>query len=112
MAARSPGLTSEEFSERWKAHAGTAGATPIPERARGLAYAQNHPLLPQPSSEGGQGFGYRICAYDAVNEVWFDDPERLRERVRWLAENLPDEGEDRLFGARHSIAVEETVLLG
>ena len=46
-----PGLTPAEFAERWRAHAGTAPtagdgpAVAIPERYRGTAYVQDHPVL-------------------------------------------------------------------
>lgn len=69
VAIRAAGLTREEFARRWRAHAGTAGGTPIPDAARGQAYAQNH-VLSGP--------------VDAVNEVWFDDPAALRARAAWF----------------------------
>lgn len=101
LARRAAGLTPTEFAERWKAHAGTAGTTPIPDVARGAAYAQNHPV---PAT--GEP------TYDAINEVWFDDLDALRTRHRWLTETLGSESEptDDLFGARTLLLVEEEVL--
>jgi hypothetical protein len=86
LATRAPGLTPEEFSTRWRSHAGTAGGVPIPDAAKGLAYVQNHPTP------------LGAWPYDAVNEVWFDDPDALQQRVDWFAAN--DVGRpDDLFGA-------------
>lgn len=73
LAARAPDLTAEEFSERWRRHAGSVGTTPIPEVARGQAYVQDHPL---PGD----------WAYDAVTEVWFDDEAGLRARIAFFDE--------------------------
>ena len=73
---------------------------------RGLAYVQNHPLEDStlPGSAGGSD-----ASWDAVNEVWFDDVESLEQRVRWMAENVSEQG-DPLFGARNLFAVREDVL--
>lgn len=96
LAARAPGLTAEEFSERWRGRAGKVGATPIPEVAKGQAYAQNHPLPGE-------------WAYDAVNEVWFDDEPDLRARIAFFAE-LGDDAEDDLVGEHRFVAVREELL--
>lgn len=95
LARRADGLDLPTFLDRWRTHAGTAGGTPIPDEARGLAYAQNHPL-----AEG---------AYDAVNEVWFDDLDSLRRRVDWFAANGVGAPDD-LFGASTFLALREEVL--
>lgn len=71
-ARRSPGLTPEEFSARWRAEAGRLGAEAIPDGVRGLAYVQNHPVAG------------RDWPVDAVNEVWFDDVDDLRRRAEWF----------------------------
>lgn len=73
LAARAPGLTPEAFSQRWRDRAGSVGATPIPEVAKGQAYVQNHPLPGE-------------WAYDAVNEVYFDDIAHLRARIAFFDE--------------------------
>ena len=103
LARRADGLSPAEFAERWQAHAGTAGATTIPDEMRGQAYAQNHPA---PDAD-------RVI-YDAVNEVWFDDLDLLRARHRWLTETVgstsDDDSTDDLFGERHLLIVEEQVL--
>lgn len=97
LARRATGLTAEDFSARWRSHAGTVGATPIPEVARGRAYVQDHSLA-------GNG------PYDAISEVWFDDIDALRTRVAWMAEALAIDPPDDLFGERHLVAMQEVVL--
>lgn len=92
LAVRAGGLTRAEFSRRWRAHAGTAGGTPIPDPARGLAYVQNHVVSGD---------------LDAVNEVWFDDLDGLRARVAWFADNPVRPG--ALFGESRFVSVREIV---
>jgi hypothetical protein len=93
LARRHPDLSQEELSRRWRSHAGTAGTLVIPDVARGQAYAQDHPVRPGP--------------YDAVNEVWFDDPADLRARVEWFAAPRPP---DELFAESWLLAVREEVV--
>jgi hypothetical protein len=100
VARRAPGLTPAEFSARWQRRAGRVGATPIPEVARGCAYAQNHPL-PRPGGD---------WRYDAVNEVWFDDEDALRTRIAWLDEAVGRGDDDDLVGEASFLAVREDVL--
>lgn len=95
VAQRADGLTPAEFQARWRDRAGTVGATPIPDEAKGLAYVQNHPV---PGA----------WAYDAVNEVWFDDEASLAVRVRWFAEHLAGQ-EDDLVGQHRFLRVVEEV---
>jgi hypothetical protein len=106
VALRSADLTSEEFSQRWRSHAGrvggsTAPATVIPDAARGLAYVQDHPR-PRPSGE---------WAYDALNEVWFDDLDGLRARLDWFGANPPVLPDD-LFRASWFLAAREELVAG
>jgi hypothetical protein len=107
VARRAAHLTPAVFSQRWQeragrvVRAGETGATAIPDEARGLAYVQNHPLH---RAEGE-------WAYDAINEVYFDDEAGLRRRVRWFAENLGGAGEDDLVGDRSFLSASEEVLL-
>lgn len=107
VARRAEGLTAPQFSERWRSRAGTvqvpgaAGATMIPEEARGLAYVQNHPLV-RPEGE---------WAYDAVNEVYFDTEAGLARRIAWFDETLGGGTEDDLV-AEHSFLVAREVVLG
>jgi hypothetical protein len=101
LATRADGLTREEFSRRWRAHAGTAGGVRIPDEARGLAYVQNHVV-----SGDYNGAGLDAVNFDAVNEVYFDDLARLRQRVGWFAAN-PVAGP--LFGSSRFVCVRETV---
>jgi len=79
LARRAADLTPAEFCARWRTRSGRIGgavAVTIPERARGLAYVQNHPL---PSDvEWG---------YDAINEVYFDDLEQLRARLDFFQQH-------------------------
>lgn len=104
VAVRAPDLTPEEFAARWKAHAGTVGrpgavALEIPDAARGKAYVQNHPVR---SAEP---------AYDAVNEVYFDDVTGLRTRIEWFRSNVPGAPGD-LFERAWFLAAREVVLTG
>lgn len=74
LARRAAGLSPAEFSARWRGKQGTVGAAiSIPEEARGRAYVQNHPLACR-----------REWAYDAVNEVYFDDLDALRARIAFF----------------------------
>lgn len=100
IARRAEGLTPAEFSDRWRDRAGRVGTVPIPERARGLAYVQNHPL---PEDRAG-------WAYDAVNEVYFDDLQGLRTRIAWFAEHFDRAGEADLIGESWFVAVREEAL--
>jgi hypothetical protein len=92
IALRASELTPEEFSQRWRSRAGqiarpgSAELTAIPDDARGRAYVQNHPL---PRAAGD-------WAYDALNEVYFDDVESLRTRIDWFRANLLDRPEEGL----------------
>jgi hypothetical protein len=99
LARRVPGLTQQEFFDRWQSRAGSVGTVPIPPEARGAAYVQNHPL-PRADSD---------WPYDAVNEVYFDDLAGLRTRISWFAANLGD-NEDDLFQEPRFIAVREETL--
>jgi hypothetical protein len=99
LATRADGLTREEFSRRWRAHAGTASGVRIPDEARGLAYVQNHVVAG----------AYDTVNFDAVNEVYFDDRAGLRQRVDWFAANPVA---DPLFGSSRFVCVRETVCGG
>lgn len=100
LARRAAGLSQETFSQRWRNHAGSLGTSPIPDRARGVAYVQHHPV-PAPTADP---------AYDAVNEVYFDSLEGLRERIEWLAANLrPDATADLFRGSWFLAGTEQTV---
>ena len=72
----------------------------IPEDARGLAYVQNHPR-PRPEGE---------WAYDALNEVYFDDLDSLRTRIEWFREHLLDQEDDLVRENWFIVAREEVVL--
>ncbi|GGV34496.1 hypothetical protein GCM10010182_68140 [Actinomadura cremea] len=106
LAVRAGHLTPAEFSERWRGHAGrarpagAAEATAIPDGVRGSAYVQNHPR-PRTSGE---------WAYDAVNEVYFDDLAGLRARVGWFRDTGAGRGGDDLFGRSWFLAVREEVV--
>jgi hypothetical protein len=102
IAKRAAGLGPAEFSEKWKSRAGSVRrgdgpAVVIPDSARGLAYVQNHP---RPPAAGD-------WAYDAVNEVYFDDEESLQGRVDWFAANLAGGTEDDLVSESSFLAVRE-----
>jgi hypothetical protein len=105
IARRARDLSPAEFSDRWRSHAGRLGSsgTPalvIPEVARGEAYVQNHPR-PRPVGD---------WAYDAVNEVYFDDAGSLRARVDWFRANF-DPAEDDLVRASWFVVAREEVLV-
>jgi hypothetical protein len=72
---RNPRLTPEEFSARWRSHAGRLGGERIPDDVRGLAYVQNHPLL----------VAGRTWPLDAVNEVYVEQLDDLLRRHAYLA---------------------------
>jgi hypothetical protein len=107
IARRAANLTQKEFSALWKHRAGVirrpgeADAIVIPEEARGRAYVQNHP---RPIATGD-------WAYDAFNEVYFDDLDGLRLRVDWFKENLRGVGEEDLVRESWFMAAREEVIL-
>lgn len=105
LAVRVPGLSPAEATARWRAQAGQVGGsggkapTPIPEEIRGRAYVQNHPV----SRAGG------AWAYDAVNEVYFDDRQGLDRRVAWFAAHAALVADDGIFGRSWFLATCETL---
>jgi hypothetical protein len=106
LARRAAGLSREEFSARWSAHAGQVGGTPIPEPVKGLAYVQNHPLA---TTQDGEP------PYDAVNEVYFTDLDGLRTRVEWFADSVAAGGTggghaDDLVAENWFLAIREDLL--
>jgi hypothetical protein len=108
LARRAAGLTPAEFSARWRGHAGRATraaddrAVEIPRDVLGVAYVQDHPL----PREGVD------WAYDAVNEVYFEDLDGLRRREQWFDDNLDSDGRgDDIFGQRWFLSAREEVLL-
>jgi len=107
IAQRADGLSPVEFSERWRAQAGTIGRSAtevlrIPNEARGNAYVQNHPRA-RVSGES---------AYDACNEVYFEDLDGLRRRIEWLDRALADGMQDPLVKENWFLAVREAVVIG
>jgi hypothetical protein len=105
VALRAAGLTHEEFSDRWKNRAGRIRQSEgvelvIPDEARGRAYVQNHPRAG------------RDWAYDAINEVYFEDLDALRLRVDWFDQNLGNDAEEDLVRQSQFMAVREAVFLG
>jgi hypothetical protein len=83
---RHPSLTAAEFSARWRGEGGRLGGEQIPETVRGLAYVQNHPVL----LDGHE------WPLDAVNEVYFEDLDALRQRRDWFAARRPRTKKERL----------------
>jgi hypothetical protein len=108
IAHRATGLSPAEFSELWRSRAGmirrsgSSQAMPIPEVARGNAYVQNHPI-PRAAGE---------WAYDAFNEVYFDELDALRRRSEWFAETLGSGTEDDLVSQNWFLVASEEVLIG
>jgi hypothetical protein len=97
LATRAEGLTLVQFLDRWRSRAGQVGAAPIPDAFRGLAYIQNHPLI-----EAG-----RQWAYDAINEVYFDDADSLLARIAYFERELTGGAESDLVRANWFLAVSE-----
>jgi hypothetical protein len=101
LARRVPELDPAELSQRWREHAGRLDETRvIPEDVRGSAYVQDHPRR---RAEGE-------WAYDAVNEVWFDDLEGLQRRVEWFGREASEPLEGGLFSASWFLAGREAVV--
>ncbi|HEX9030986.1 MAG TPA: hypothetical protein VF834_04020 [Streptosporangiaceae bacterium] len=107
IALRATGLTPGEFAQRWRSRPGqirrpgAAEVTIIPDDARGHAYVQNYP---RPLAAGE-------WAYDALNEVYFDDVASLRTRIEWFSENLAGQAEEDLVRQSWFIAAREEVVL-
>jgi hypothetical protein len=97
IARRADGLTLSQFLDLWRSRAGKIGAAPIPEAFRGLAYVQNHP----------RAMAGRDWAYDAINEVYFDDVDGLLARIAYFERELTDRSEDDLISANWFLAVRE-----
>jgi hypothetical protein len=97
IATRANGLTLQQFLDLWRSRAGKIGAAPIPEAYRGLAYVQNHP----------RAMDGRDWAYDAINEVYFDDVKSLRARIAYFDRELTDTAESDLVSANWFLAVRE-----
>jgi hypothetical protein len=97
LATRADGLTLPQFLDRWRTRAGTVGAAPIPDAYRGLAYVQNHPLAD----------GDRDWAYDAINEVYFDDADSLLARIAYFERELAGGADSDLVSANWFLAVSE-----
>jgi hypothetical protein len=91
IAKRADGLTLPQFFDLWRSRAGKIGAAPIPEAFRGLAYTQNHPRI----------MAGRDWAYDAINEVYFDEVDSLLARIAYF------EREADLVSANWFLAVRE-----
>jgi hypothetical protein len=107
IALRASGLTPAEFSRAWHGRAGqlrrpgAAAVTVIPDEARGHAYVQNHP---RPRTAGE-------WAYDALNEVYFDDAPGLRTRIEWFRDNVAGQAGEDLVRQSWFIAAREQAVL-
>jgi len=97
IANRAAGLTLPQFLDLWRSRAGQLGAAPIPEAFRGLAYVQNHPLV-----EPG-----RDWAFDAINEVYFEEIDDLLARIAYFERELAGPSEDDLVSVNWFLAVRE-----
>jgi len=70
IASKLPGLTFDEFFDRWATHHG-----PLAAQVPGLRrYVQNHGLL--------EAYAGRRQTHDGWSEVWFDDLASLQAAVR------------------------------
>jgi hypothetical protein len=99
LARRANGLTLAQFLDRWQGRAGKVGTAVIPDEARGLAYVQNHPLRSRDD-----------WAYDAINEVYFDELDGLRTRIAYFENTLGGQSEEDLVSENWFLAVREEVL--
>jgi hypothetical protein len=97
IATRADGLTLPRFLERWRGRTGPAGAAAIPDAFRSLAHVQNHPLV----DDG------REWAYDAINEVYVDDADRLLALIAYLERALAGGADSDLVRASWFVAVSE-----
>jgi hypothetical protein len=97
IAIRADGLTLPQFLERWRGRAGPVGAAPVPDAYRGLAYVQNHPLVDDD----------RDWAYDAIDEVYFDDSDSLLACIAYFERELAGGAENDLVRANWFLAVSE-----
>lgn len=59
---------------------------------------QNHPLLTG------------TWAYDAVNEVYFDDIDALKKRIAWFQDNMEQSAQAELFSRSWFLAAREETL--
>jgi len=100
IARRADSLTLPQFLDLWRSRAGKIGATPIPAALRGLAYIQNHPRV----------MAGRDSAYDAINEVYFDDADSLLARMAYFERELAGGGENDLVAANWFLAVREELI--
>ena len=97
IATRADGLTLPQFLERWRGRAGPVGAAAIPVAYRGLAYVQNLPLV----TDG------REWAYDAINEVYFEDVDSLLARIAYFEREIAGGAGGDLIRANWFLAVSE-----
>jgi hypothetical protein len=102
IAVRNQSLTLAQFFELWNSRAGKVGTITIPDEARGLAYIQNRPRIRADGEE---------WAYDAVNEVYFDDVAAMRTRIDYMEKTLAEEAEEDLVRQGWFVALREEVLL-
>ena len=97
IATRADGLTLPQFLERWRGRAGPVGAAAIPVAYRGLAYVQNLPLV----TDG------REWAYDAINEVYFEDVDSLLARIAYFEREIAGGAGGDLIRANWFLAISE-----
>lgn len=106
LAQRAHDLSPEAFSQRWRNRPGVVGAAgsllalTIPERARGHAYVQNHPLRTGPTE----------ARYDAINEAYFDDLGEMAHRIEFFRQHEVGRADADLVSEATFIAVEEHVI--
>jgi hypothetical protein len=100
LARRADHLTPAEFSDRWRTHAGRSGAREIPAAARGLAYVQNHPIAHTGIAP----------AYDAINEVYFDDLDTMQPRIEFFRHNDVKQSNADLVREAHFLILRECVI--
>jgi len=99
-AARLPGLSLDEFSQRWRTIHG-----PLAARAPGLRrYVQNH-VLPE-------AYALHRPTHDGFSELWFDDLAALRKAIaspEWRT--LREDGQTLFVYPMAIVVAREQVLL-
>jgi hypothetical protein len=97
IATRADGLTLPQFLERRRDRADRVDAAAITDAYSGLASVQNDPLV-----EHG-----RDWAYDAINEVYFDDADSLLARIAYFEREPAGGARGDLVRASWFLAVSE-----
>jgi len=95
MVSRRPGLSVEEFQQRWRGeHARLVVQVPGLRR-----YVQNHAVL------AAYGLATRQMTHDGFSELWFDDLSSLQAAARTTEWQAAREDGERLFAEPVGLAI-------